>query len=901
MAAISTANFSGGTGQYFASGAISGAPNLRASHSFGVRVKNGSTSTTIDSIVAAYVMNSGSDGSGSYFGRNNGIASTGMNVYRSNSLGTAFDTAVRSTCYGNTTTWYHLCFVYNASTGQIRFYINGAFIGQHASATTRTTSTTNCVFGLAQHPGKYADAFLFDRLLSDAEVTSMYDYRVPQVTSGLIGFWRLDSNATDTSGSGNNLGLTGTGTAISYSTADNPPQPEQPMLPTGSASTSGSAAVNRVYALGACTGVTNSSATAAVSLSNLAGSGPTRSPGWGDLMRSNGAESYRYPAYTTAGFNSSSATGPASGASARTFMCWFRWYEPSALNSIGGSSTFRVFGSGGTNSPWTMAVQVSGNSSGGPALSGTISTSLGTLMTRTTSALALDHGWHHGCVTYDGVDGKFFVDGVQVGSSAAISVPFDDTSVAANLFCPINTATSLNLADVAHAKFWSGVALGTTDIATEMANYRPVTNLASVRGYWPMSWSNPQWEAWGNVMTLNSAILHTYDDGNFGPNGTWPPVGNVAGATQTQGSAQVNRLFVITASSSTSTSATAAVAKTIAATASSSTNTSGSATVAFERAAIASTTTSGSAAVARVYDFASNGYTNTSATAAVAKTQTATASSSTQTSGTAAGPTAAAALVPTGNTTTSGSATNLITLPIVASGSGSTQGATALNPTISGSGSSSTSGTATVTADAAIVATGATQTLASANNQGALVVNAQTSTAGATSFDTVIQPKTADGASTTDGATSFGAATFTVIAGGDSSTSGDANLGAFIDVDANGYCSTQGTAQLTLIVGGLSRTQGLANVESASAIAASGSSSTSGQAVVTFGISASSQTATQGSAAIAKVQQLLVSGQSQTFGTAAFDGVAPVVGGGGGGSQASRRMLGALGTRRRIR
>ena len=156
MAVVGTSTFTAGQ---VITKALATTVNLQASHAFGVRVKNSSTSTTTDTIVANFYKTSTAL-AGSYFGRNNGLASTVMNVYRFNDSSATSGLATRGTCYGNTTTWYHLCFNHNATTGQIRFYIDGVFIGQAASATSGANTSTANTFAIAAHPGKFAGCFL---------------------------------------------------------------------------------------------------------------------------------------------------------------------------------------------------------------------------------------------------------------------------------------------------------------------------------------------------------------------------------------------------------------------------------------------------------------------------------------------------------------------------------------------------------------------------------------------------------------------------------------------------------------------------------------------------------------------------------------------------------------------
>ena len=121
----------------------------------------------------------------------------------------------------------------------------------------------------------------------------MAAYRVPQVTSGLQIFWRLDANANDTSGNSNNGSVVSGGSAsptLSFSTADNPPQPELPpydYASSGGGSTSGTATLTAA-ASAASTGATSTSGTAAVSKSNVVATASATTSAIADIFKPGG-------------------------------------------------------------------------------------------------------------------------------------------------------------------------------------------------------------------------------------------------------------------------------------------------------------------------------------------------------------------------------------------------------------------------------------------------------------------------------------------------------------------------------------------------------------------------------------------------------------------------------------
>ena len=199
-----------------------------------VRVKNGSTATNFTSIALGYTKTGYSQWpDGSALGRVSG-GGTSAQMYWSRATDSYFFPGTTGgyagTCYGNTTTWYHITFAYDASNNRIRTYIDGNFVSNITCNTTVASSGTTNDFFVGAHNGKFADAAFFNRLLSDSEILSMASYRQPQVTSGLVVFWRLDSDGTDTSGNGNTGSVIGSAPNVSWSTADSPPQPESPAV-----------------------------------------------------------------------------------------------------------------------------------------------------------------------------------------------------------------------------------------------------------------------------------------------------------------------------------------------------------------------------------------------------------------------------------------------------------------------------------------------------------------------------------------------------------------------------------------------------------------------------------------------------------------------------------------------
>lgn len=529
MAAISSATYS--SGQYLAK-ALTGAVNLRASHTIAVRVKHTSTATNTDTIVGTYYGTSYTwNASGSSFGRNNGVASTALNVYRINdSFSPTADSAERSTCYGNTSTWYHCCLVYNASTQQIRFYIDGTYIGQTASNTTRTTSSTSNTMATAWSPGKFADFAFYSAALSDSDVASLAAYRVPQVTSNLVCFARLDSDGTDSSGNGNNLSTAGSGTAITWSTSDNPPQPETPTVDLGGSATSGSTlsgALTKIYSVA---GAPTTASTLAGTLSVakvLAGSASTASTLSGDLTLTKQLTASASTASSLAAWLrprwgrrivdgvGTSMYRSALGVTAPSFTCmaWVRANGFSSNTDVVGAS---FFGDG------TVKLRSS-------YFNGDIYYDI-LVFDGTNTVIysdVLDTDWHHLAVTYDGSLIRVYVDGVNTASTS--------TTMAGPAINIVDIGTDNqntgSFGEVAQVKLWSS-KLETSDVQSEMLYNTPHHDWPGyLEGWWPLTWQNPGQDESGASRDMTD--FGTAEAQSEAPSGDPAPLNACAGTATT--------------------------------------------------------------------------------------------------------------------------------------------------------------------------------------------------------------------------------------------------------------------------------------------------------------------------------------------------------------------------------
>lgn len=496
MPAVS-ACVSGGSGFYLNRANPSGsAANIRASHTIMGRVKF--TATTSGERYDPLAYDDNSDFSGTFFGKGTGTT-TVCRGGRQNSSATFQGVSPASTV--DTTTWRHFAVVYDATAALITYYVDGVSVGTQASATTYVSSAagTDLTIYAAIARAKQADMAVFNRALSAGEVADMAAYRVAQVTSGLVGFWRFDANANDSSGNANNFTNAGSGTAVTYSTADPPPQPENPPIAidgdVASSSAFAGTLTNTRHLVGAAAsssafagtlnttkpvaGATASSSALSAALTNqlqIAGSAASSSalgawlrPRWGRRV-ANGSQLL---------VRSASAFP----ATAWTFMSWVR---PISIGTDTHTSLFQM-----------SATTFSGARIGVRRTSGVVNTYIlgdDNSTTVLSYQAANDSDWHHMAVTYDGATFRAYVDGSQVSSAAGTSTG------TVNLFSLSASASAV--AEFAHVKAWSGVALSAGQISSEATYYTPHVANAQLHAWWQLSWQGPTLDSSGNGNTL---------------------------------------------------------------------------------------------------------------------------------------------------------------------------------------------------------------------------------------------------------------------------------------------------------------------------------------------------------------------------------------------------------------
>lgn len=498
--------------------------NLRSSHTIMVRVKSSSTATNYDSVCVGYTAQS--DYTGSFLGRANGNGGTLLNWRRQAAwFSYTQDNGTAGTAYGNTSTWYHIALVYNATTGQIRKYINGVFISQHASSTTRPSSSTANYFAIGAHPGKHADAAIFDRALSDAEVASMAAYRVPQVTSGLRIFWRLDSDASDSSGNGNNGSTAGSGAAVSYSTADNPPQPETPVINSPplnltSASTlsvtaritkRGTVALTSASTISASALVSKVASAALTSASSLSVAAQVQRLASATLTS---ASTLSITAQVEAALEADVALTTASQLSMRVAPYWGAYFDGSV-----GASLFRTALPMQVEDPVTYMAWIRLDASSDDF--GTVQLYHGAYDARIqvyrnagdnyvyftyNNDAAADYGqvlantdWHHFTITYDGSTYRYYIDATEVDSNT-LTVATETMSGQLVL-----NANSNGYGEIAQVKVWSK-ALTPAEILSESQYHTPHNQLADLLAWYQLRWQNINEDQSGNGYDFSGTV-----------------------------------------------------------------------------------------------------------------------------------------------------------------------------------------------------------------------------------------------------------------------------------------------------------------------------------------------------------------------------------------------------------
>jgi hypothetical protein len=540
----------GGSGHYLVKDNITGA-DVRGSHTIMARVK-WTTTTTTESYYPAVLCTSAAT-SGGFVGR---LASDPDGTTYSRgarfSTGGSYNKVSEVGTFGDTTTWRHLCMVYNATTQLVEYYVDGVSQGTISSTTSFVASDTAGAFGILAK-GKIADVALYNRALTASEVASMAAYRQPQVTSNLLGFYRMDTNssggtaegnATDTSGNGNTLVATTSagGTGFTYSTADNPPQPENPPIAVDGDAASSSAFAGQLTNL--ITGPAASSSALAGKLTSLVSGNAASSSAFAGALRANVA----------------GASASSSALAAYLRPRWSRRYSPptQGLNSsltVPGSQPFTVMG-------WMKIVSWSSGDNAGLFLTDGGSNSVGWgvdstgdyyINTGSGFVTAADDGaWHHYAIVWDGVSITRYRDGTGTGTSNTAANVNYGTVIIGSL-----GGTGTNAIEVSQIKLWAGRALNSTEVNSERLLHNP--HVAPVSYWWQFTWQNPTWDDGGTFADLDNGGA----EAQFEPPGdfTTPVAGASASSSALAGVLRQSQALAAGAASSSSLAAMLSVQK----------------------------------------------------------------------------------------------------------------------------------------------------------------------------------------------------------------------------------------------------------------------------------------------------------------------------------------------------
>jgi hypothetical protein len=498
----------GGTGHYLTLDNIVGA-DVRASHTVMCRVKWTVTTTTENYYAATLLASAGT--SGTFVGR---VASDAATVSRGGRRSTTptYNTVSNTGSFGDTTTWRHLACVYNASTQIAEYYIDGVSIGTISSLTTLVAADTAGAFGVLAK-GKIADVALYNRVLTAAEVLQMATYRVLSVTSNCLGFYRMDTNSTggttegtaaDTSGSGNNLPAVTSagGTGFTYSTADNPPQTDNPVLDGDL--TSGST-------LSATITVALPVASTLSSASTLTGTSTISKPAAGSLASAStltGALGVRIASTATSATTLSAwirprwgrriEAAPALNRDSNTLRADLPWTIQTWVRGVTigvGDTAFFIARNSGTAQP-NLSLNVQDGGSGTTVAAVSFTDSAGTLKVNYTSS-AVGTAWHHLAATHDGAGIiRTYLDGTLVDTSTAASLTGGATFDRFRY-----TRNAAAVAEYAQSKVWSK-QLTAAEIVAELTYNTPFNQLSSLYAWWQLSWQSPTLDSSGNGNTL---------------------------------------------------------------------------------------------------------------------------------------------------------------------------------------------------------------------------------------------------------------------------------------------------------------------------------------------------------------------------------------------------------------
>ncbi|MCH1500313.1 MAG: LamG domain-containing protein, partial [Akkermansiaceae bacterium] len=168
---------------------------------------DGSAAYTLDlnaTGVHAQFSRSPGDGAPNYFWRDSPIGGWNASEYAEGSL-------------PSLDTWTHIAVAYNNDS--ITCYVNGQPTATRDAIDDLDPQTTGNPLTIGMIRNSFGDGHFFDgqiddirvynRALSDTEVTALYDLEKPDLNSGLVAYYPFNGNADDESGNGNNGSVNG--------------------------------------------------------------------------------------------------------------------------------------------------------------------------------------------------------------------------------------------------------------------------------------------------------------------------------------------------------------------------------------------------------------------------------------------------------------------------------------------------------------------------------------------------------------------------------------------------------------------------------------------------------------------------------------------------------------------
>jgi hypothetical protein len=181
-----------------------GAPGVSTTFSYAGWFKLNSFSTSWSSVFGDFNHNSPANGA-NFIPRSGSVAiCIGDNVGAYNAT-TSCNSNVFSSSAVQLNSWVHGAMVYDGTT--LKVYVNGQNIG----STTKTIIHTNTTFTIGKWASSYTSYFVdgaiddvrvYDRALSNDEVSALYNQYDTQVNAGsgqkgMLGWWKLDGDGKD--------------------------------------------------------------------------------------------------------------------------------------------------------------------------------------------------------------------------------------------------------------------------------------------------------------------------------------------------------------------------------------------------------------------------------------------------------------------------------------------------------------------------------------------------------------------------------------------------------------------------------------------------------------------------------------------------------------------------------